>query len=105
MRYDKQVYELLKKIPKGKVTTYGDLAEALGNRKLARAVGNILHKNPDPIGAPCYKVVNAQGKLAQAYGYGGIGVQREKLQNDGIIVENDRVDLAQYRYRFGKEPL
>ena len=104
MKYEKEVHELLRKIPKGKVTTYGDLAEALGNRKIARVVGNILHVNKDPNGIPCYKVVNSEGKLSKAYAYGGIEAQKKRLEDDGIPVKEDTVDLLKYRCRFGKEP-
>ncbi|MBQ1478351.1 MAG: MGMT family protein [Erysipelotrichaceae bacterium] len=98
MTYDKKVYDFLKLIPKGKVVTYGDIAEYLGNKKLSRVVGNILHKNPDPIGSPCYKVVNSQGKLAARFGDGGIEVQRRRLNEDGIEVEDYTVDLQRYRW-------
>ena len=50
-----QVYHYLKQIPKGKVVTYGCIAEYLGNKKLARVVGNILHTNPNEEKYPCYK--------------------------------------------------
>ena len=56
-----KVYEYLRTIPKGKVVTYGQIAEYLGNKKFVRIVGNILHVNPDPIKYPCYKVVNSKG--------------------------------------------
>lgn len=60
-----QVYNYLVKIPKGKVVTYKDIALFLGNKNLARVVGNILHVNPDVDKYPCYKVVNIKGRLAK----------------------------------------
>ena len=56
-----QVYEYLRTIPQGKVVTYGQIAEYLGNKNLARVVGNILHNNPDENKYPCYKVVDSRG--------------------------------------------
>ena len=95
-----KIYSLLKTIPKGHVVTYGQIAEYLGNIKLARYVGNVLHVNPDPIGCPCYKVVNSRGRLAESFGDGGIDVQRKRLEEDGIEVVDNRVDLSKYQYRF-----
>lgn len=94
-----QVYELLKKIPKGKVVTYGQIAELMGSKRSARAVGNILHTNPDPINVPCYKVVSKAGKLAENFGDGGIDVQKRRLENDGIEVKNYTVDLKKYQWK------
>ena len=94
---EKQVYEFLRTIPKGKVVTYGQIAEYLGNRKLARTVGNILHKNPYGDKYPCYKVVNSKGYLSKNYSFGGIKKQKEKLEADGIVVTNYKVDLEKYR--------
>ena len=71
----KRIYEAVKKIPKGKVATYGKVAEMAGDKKMARAVGNALHKNPDPNGIPCYRVVNAKGELAGEFAFGGRGAQ------------------------------
>ena len=93
-----KVYHFLTTIPKGKVVTYGQIALFLGNKNLSRTVGNILHQNPDGEKFPCYKVVNSQGKLSCHYAFGGLNAQREKLQQDGIRVENDRVDLRIYQY-------
>lgn len=56
----KRIYEAVQKIPKGTVATYGQIAELAGDKKMARAVGNALHKNPDPEKIPCYRVVNAK---------------------------------------------
>ena len=92
----KRIYEAVKKIPKGKVATYGQVAEMAGDKKMARAVGNALHRNPDPEGIPCYRVVNAKGELAGEFAFGGEGAQRKLLEADGIAVVNGRVDLKKY---------
>ncbi len=93
-----QVYDYLKSIPKGKVVTYGQIAEYLGNKNLCRVVGNILHNNPDPINQPCYKVVNSKGGLSKNFGDGGIEIQKQRLENDGIEVINYKVNLSKYKY-------
>lgn len=92
----KRIYEAVKKIPKGKVATYGKVAEMAGDKKMARAVGNALHKNPDPNGIPCYRVVNAKGELAGEFAFGGRGAQVKLLQEDGIEVVDGKVDLKRY---------
>ena len=93
-----KVYNYLLTIPKGKVVTYKQIAEYLGNKNLSRVVGNILHNNPFPNIYPCYKVVNSKGNLAVNFGCGGIEEQKKRLENDGIVVINYRVDLYKYQY-------
>ncbi len=98
MKIDRQkLYELLTLIPRGRVTTYGKLAEQLGDPHLARAVGNALHQNPDGDRYPCYKVVNSRGELSPAYTFGGIDEQKRRLEADGIVVVNGKVDLKRYK--------
>ena len=92
----KRIYEAVKKIPKGKVATYGKVAEMAGDKKMARAVGNALHKNPDPNAIPCYRVVNAKGELAGEFAFGGSGAQVKLLREDGIEVVDGKVDLKRY---------
>lgn len=92
----KRIYEAVKKIPRGKVATYGQVAELAGDKKMARAVGNALHRNPDPEHIPCYRVVNAKGELAGAFAFGGANVQEQLLAADGIMVVDGRVDLETY---------
>jgi O-6-methylguanine DNA methyltransferase len=92
----KRIYEAVKKIPKGRVATYGQVAELAGDKKMARAVGNALHKNPDPDSIPCYRVVNAKGELAGAFAFGGAEVQAKLLEADGIEVVGGKVDLVKY---------
>ena len=98
-KIDKQiVYEYLTAIPNGKVVTYGQIAEFLGNKNLARIVGNILHENPDGAKYPCYKVVNAKGNLAKNYAFGGADCQKMHLEEDGVSVNNNKVDLKVYQW-------
>lgn len=92
-----KVYEFLRTIPKGKVVTYGQIANYLGNKKSARVVGNILHNNPDGDKYPCYKVVDRNGNLSKQFAFGGIERQKAKLEEEGIVVENYKVDLNKYR--------
>lgn len=93
------VYEFLHQIPPGKVATYKQIATYLGNPKLARIVGNILHRNPDGDANPCYKIVNSQGKLSGSFAFGGPNEQQRRLEADGIEVINGKVDLARYQYQ------
>ena len=92
----KRIYEPVKKIPKGCVATYGKVAEMAGNPRMSRAVGNALHKDPDPEHIPCYRVVNSKGELAGAFAFGGENVQKKLLEADGIEVINGKVDLKKY---------
>ena len=94
----KRIYQAVKQIPKGKVATYGQVAAAAGNSKLARAVGNALHNNPDPDNIPCFRVVNARGELAGAFAFGGEQVQEQLLKAEGVEVNNNRVDLKKYQW-------
>ena len=95
----KRIYEAVKMIPKGCVATYAQVAEAAGDRKMARAVGNALHKNPDPSTIPCHRVVNAKGELAGEYAFGGLWKQAELLTAEGVEVNEGRVDLAKYQWK------
>ena len=79
----KRIYEAVKQIQKG-------------NKKMSRAVGNALHKNPDPEHIPCFRVVNAKGELAGAFAFGGEGRQRKLLEEDGVQVVDGKVDLNKF---------
>ena len=93
----KRIYEAVKKIPKGKVATYADVAQMAGDRKMARAVGNALHKNPDPGTIPCHRVVNSKGELAGEYAFGGAWKQAQILEREGVEIVGNKVNLAKYR--------
>ena len=93
-----QVYEFVKNIPRGKVATYGQIALHLGNRNFARAVGNILHGNPDPEHIPCHRVVNRLGQVSEAFAFGGGNRQIELLEAEGVMLTDGAVDLNKYRW-------
>ena len=94
----KRIYDAVKKIPYGHVATYAQIAEIAGNKKMARAVGNALHKNPDPDSIPCYRVVNAKGELAGRFAFGGPIAQAKLLEAEGITVSDGRVELKLFQW-------
>lgn len=95
----KRIYEAVRQIPYGRVATYAQIAGLAGDRKMARAVGNALHNNPDPDSIPCFRVVNSKGELAGEFAFGGEGAQSALLESEGIEVRDGRVDLNKYQWR------
>lgn len=95
----RRIYEAVKQIPRGFVATYSQVAEAAGDAKMARAVGNALHRNPDPAQIPCNRVVNARGELAARYAFGGEKKQEERLRAEGVEVKDGRVDLSRFGWK------
>lgn len=95
----KRIYEAVKRIPAGSVATYSQVAEMAGNARMSRAVGNALHKNPEPGVIPCHRVVDSKGNLAGAFAFGGGEAQADLLRAEGVAVVNGRVDLEKYRMK------
>lgn len=93
-----KIYDVVRKIPKGKVLTYGTVAALAGNARWARVVGYALHVNPDPSTIPCHRVVNRFGECSASFAFGGENMQRQLLENEGIVFENGKVDLEKYRW-------
>ena len=92
-----RIYEQVKRIPKGKVATYGQIALYAGNPRWARVVGYALHVNPDPDSIPCYRVVNREGRVSKAFAFGGENMQVLMLRADGIDVSDEEiVDIDKY---------
>lgn len=91
-----RVYEAVKKIPSGRVSTYGAIAILAGSPGASRAVGNALHVNPDPFNVSCFRVVNSKGCLAPSFAFGGVDKQKQLLEADGIEVIDNKVDLTKY---------
>ncbi len=92
------IYEQVQRIPKGKVATYGQIANLAGNHRWSRVVGYGLHMNPDQRKIPCHRVVKKDGSLSTALVFGGINEQRILLENEGVVfLEDGRVDMDKCR--------
>jgi len=98
--FRQRVLAAVRRIPPGRVATYGDVAAAAGAPRAARAVGNIMRGCGVP-GVPCHRVVAAAGRLG---GYGGSeGLKRALLRAEGVIVSGVRIrEFDQKRYTFRK---
>lgn len=97
-RFEK-VYQFVRTIPKGKVTTYGAIAKKLDMS--ARVVGYALHLNPDGAKTPCHRVVNREGRVAPGYAFGGHDEQKRRLEQEGIkFIDEQHLDLKKYLFNF-----
>lgn len=95
-----KIYEVVSRIPKGKVATYGLVARMAGNPRWSRVVGYALHNNPAPGVIPCHRVVNREGKVAESFAFGGSDIQRKMLEDEGIVFETDgHIDLEKYLWK------
>ena len=95
--FNEKCYDFLKKVPKGKVTTYKALAEAL-NSKAYRAVGQAMNKNPHAPIVPSHRVINSSGKLG-GYAF-GIKKKIEILKKEGIEIKDNKIDLTKFMHKF-----
>lgn len=99
MSLDKKTYKKLLEVPKGKITTYGELAKVIGLQNGQRVIGNIMNKNPYPSIIPCHRVVKSDGKVG-GYAYGQ-KVKINMLIKEGLEIENGKiVDFKKKVYRF-----
>ncbi|KAG2472146.1 MAG: 6-O-methylguanine DNA methyltransferase, DNA binding domain protein [Nitrosopumilales archaeon] len=99
MNLDQLVYKKLMRVPKGKITTYGELAKAVGLKNGQRAIGRIMNKNPFPVIVPCHRVVNSNGKIG-GYAYGQ-DVKNKMLTKEGIEIQNGKIlDFEKRIYKF-----
>ena len=96
--FSQKVYEIVKKIPKGKVLTYLDVAELAGSSGAARAVGTAMKNNPDKSTIPCHRVVGSNGTM-NGYAFGGEAVKIDILKKEGVEFKGLRVDLKKSRYK------
>ena len=100
--FDK-VYAAVMGVPCGRVATYGQIARLCGSPRSARAVGYALHVNPRPGIVPCHRIVNREGRLAPAFAFGGVQVQKQLLEAEGVpAVERDGlfyVDLDKFLWK------
>ncbi len=92
-----KIYEVVRRIPQGRVATYGMVAMLAGNPRWARVVGYALHVNPQPGVIPCHRVVNRFGRPASGFAFGGADAQRALLEDEGVVFDADGcVDLSVY---------
>lgn len=93
-----KIYDVVRQIPYGQVATYGQVAAIAGNRRWARVVGYALHVNPDPDNIPCYRVVTKDGRVSEAFAFGGSNRQVELLKAEGVEFIDGHVDMEQYQW-------
>lgn len=96
--FQQACYDLLMQVPAGQITTYADIAHALGS-KAYRAVGTAMNKNPNPVVVPCHRVVNSSGLIGK-YAFGGERKQR-LLEQEGLVIVDGKVqDFQEIRFLF-----
>ncbi|MBM3906083.1 MAG: MGMT family protein [Thaumarchaeota archaeon] len=96
---DQKVYRNLLAVPKGKVTTYGELAKAVGLENGQRVIGQIMNRNPFPVVIPCHRVVKSDGKIGGYY-YGE-KVKTRMLSHEGIKITDGKIkDWEKTVFRF-----
>ena len=85
-KFQLKVWRFIKKIPKGSIKTYAQVAKAIGNPLAIRAVANAIGKNPYPPKIPCHRIIRSDGTLGGYSGKGGIKTKRKLLKNEGITL-------------------
>lgn len=91
-----KIYKIVSFIPKGKVSTYKQIALITGINN-PRIVGFALHANKNPFRIPCHRVIKSNGSIAKGYAFGGNQIQKQLLEKEGIIFSmENKVDLAKY---------
>jgi len=95
------VYDIVTQIPEGKVTTYGDIARALGHPRASRVIGRILNKNPNPLVTPCHRVIKSDGNIG-GYAFGKVR-KKELLKKEGLcFIGDSTAEFEKYRIPFQK---
>lgn len=99
MNIDQKIYKKLLLVPKGKITTYGELAKAVGLKNGQRQVGRIMNRNPYPGLIPCHRVILSNGNIG-GYAYGK-DIKTSMLVKEGIVIHNDKIlDMNEKLYKF-----
>ncbi len=96
-----KVYEIAAMIPRGKVTSYGAIAEALGLRSGARVVGMAMGAVPEDMGIAAHRVLNRVGALTAAHKFGGYKRMRRLLEAEGVTFKDERVDMDRHFWKPG----
>lgn len=99
MNIEQKIFKKLLEVPKGQITTYGELAKAVGLKNGQRVVGKIMNKNPYPVIIPCHRVIMSTGKIG-GYAYGA-NAKTKMLKDEGIEIKNGKIlDLENKIHRF-----
>ncbi len=94
-----KIYDAVRKIPRGKVCSYGQIAAMAGNPRWSRVVGYALHVNPEPGTIPCHRVVTKNGEVSKAFAFGGENMQRVLLAEEGIeFLDDGRINMKKYSW-------
>lgn len=99
-----RIYEVVSRIPKGKVATYGQVATLAGMRGHARQVGYALHDLPEGSNVPWHRVINARGEISPRGDPGSDESQRRRLEAEGVDFDSARIDLSRFRWRARPAP-
>ena len=98
MNLEDRVYKKLLEVPSGMVTTYGELAKAVGLKNGQRVIGRIMHKNPYPVIVPCHRVIKSNGQIG---GYAwGEKIKANMLSKEGMKIKNGKITDLEMIYRF-----
>ena len=109
--FSDKVFEAVKQVPRGYVTTYGDVARIIGSPRSSRYVGYALRNNPSPAttaqpeeAIPCHRVVFKDGQICDNFAFGGVEVQRKMLQDEGVVfADNMHVDMGRCHFTFATD--
>lgn len=94
-----RIYAVVRRIPRGRVASYGQVAVLAGNPRWARVVGYALHVNPEPGTIPCHRVVTKDGRVSPAFAFGGENMQIKLLRDEGVEVTDGFVDMERFRWK------
>ena len=98
-RWKKSVWQVVQGIPRGHVLTYGEVARLAGRARWARKVSQAMRRTPKGVDLPWHRVVNAQGKISFPEDSHGYHEQKDRLEDEGIVFLEGRIDLDRYGYR------
>ena len=92
--FSERVFDIVRQIPEGKVSTYGQIARMMGSPRSARYVGWALRGNKEPVATPCHRVIFKDGRICEGYAFGGPAAQRELLESEGVaFLDDTHVDM------------
>jgi methylated-DNA-protein-cysteine methyltransferase-like protein len=98
-QWRKSVWQVVQGIPRGHVLTYGEVARLAGKSRWARRVSQAMRRTPRGVELPWHRVVNAQGRISLPADSHGYREQKDRLEEEGVVFLDGRIDLDRYGYR------